>query len=268
MGTHKRRNKDKGDLIKEYWENQAKIYKKDHRASWGDKFMIDLEIETIGKYLSRKDKVLDAGCANGYSTIEQLGKNRLKSIVGIDFSANMVKQANSARKKLVLQDDNIRFEVGDIRDIGFPNNTFDKVYTTRTIINLPTWHDQKRAVNECLRVTKKGGKIILSEAFKEPLVLLNSLRKLKKLPPLVEPDFNRYIKKPLLERYLTSNKLKFTVVDFSSIYYLGSRFLRELVLDNSKNTGYFTPINKIFYKIEKEFSGGGFGIQQAYVINK
>jgi hypothetical protein len=32
--------------------------------------------------------------------------------------------------------------------------------------------------------------------------------------------------------------------------------------------GYSNPINEIFYNIEKEYSGGGFGIQQAYVIEK
>ena len=31
---------------------------------------------------------------------------------------------------------------------------------------------------------------------------------------------------------------------------------------------YSNPINKIFFEIEKDFSGGGFGIQQAYIIDK
>jgi hypothetical protein len=48
---------------------------------------------------------------------------------------------------------------------------------------------------------------------------------------------------------------------------LGSRFLRELVTDPAAYPG-FNPINRIFYDIEKDFSGGGFGIQQAYIITK
>ena len=54
----------------------------------------------------------------------------------------------------------------------------------------------------------------------------------------------------------------------SSIYYLGSRFLRELVTNPADYKGYSNPINKLFYEIEKEFSGGGFGIQQIYLLYK
>jgi hypothetical protein len=56
-------------------------------------------------------------------------------------------------------------------------------------------------------------------------------------------------------------------VEFTSIYYLGSRFLRELVTDHTSYEGYSNPINLDFYELEKKYSGGGFGIQQAYIIN-
>ena len=150
----------------------------------------------------------------------------------------------------------------------FEDNSFDVVYTTRVLINLPNWEEQVQGIEECIRITKKAGTVILSEGFWEPLTLLNSLRSLKQLPPLVEHDFNRYIKKYKLEQLLKNKELEYVVEDFSSIYYLGSRFLRELVTNPSDYPGYSNPINKLFYNIEKEFSGGGFGIQQAYVIKK
>jgi hypothetical protein len=56
--------------------------------------------------------------------------------------------------------------------------------------------------------------------------------------------------------------------DFSSVYYLGSRFLRELISKIEDYPGYSNPINKIFYELEKSYSGGGFGIQMIYVIEK
>jgi 2-polyprenyl-3-methyl-5-hydroxy-6-metoxy-1,4-benzoquinol methylase len=123
-------------------------------------------------------------------------------------------------------------------------------------------------MNECLRVVKPGGKVVFSEAFYEPLMLLNAMRLLKQLPPLVEHDFNRYIKKENIEKYLSDKGLPFECDEFSSIYYLGSRFLRELVTNPSDYQGYSNPINGIFYDIEKKFSGGGFGIQQAYIVKK
>lgn len=255
------------NFVNDYWDNQAKLHGESHVASWGDNFMLDLEIQSIGNYISDHDLVLDAGCANGYSTFRQLERYKVKRIVGIDFSEEMINVAKN-RKMSDYKDKPVDFEVGDIRCLNFADNSFDIVYTTRVIINLLTWQEQLQAINECYRVTKPGGKIVLSEGFWEPLVLLNALRSIKQLPSLVEHDFNRYIKKQQLENYLNSRNLQFAVDDFSSVYYLGSRFIRELVTDIHAYEGYSNPINEIFYKLEKEFSGGGFGIQQAYVISK
>lgn len=255
------------DFIKEYWENQGKNHKSSHEASWGDIYMLQLEIDTIGQYLGSDMSILDVGCANGFSTFRQNEKNSFRSIVGIDYAENMIKEANLAKEMRQL-DDKIRFEVGDVRAINFPDNSFDVVYTTRVLINLPNWQEQQQGMLECLRVAKPGGTVIFSEAFWEPLVLLNALRALKQLEPLVEHDFNRYLKMNRLKEFLESMALAHEIVDFSSIYYLGSRFLRELVTDASAYPGYSNPINEIFFNIERNFSGGNFGIQQAVVVRK
>jgi len=254
------------NFIKKYWDDQAERHGCSHEASWGDNFAIDLEIQTIGKYIPEGTDVLDVGCANGYSTCRQFEK-KLKSITGIDFSEKMISFANERKKTLEFQD-NIRFLKGDIRGLPFDDETFDVVYTTRVLINLPTWEEQKKGICECLRVCRTGGTVVFSEAFWEPLVLLNSIRLLKHLPSLVEHDFNRYLKKQQLESYLKSQHITFQADDFSSIYYLGSRFLRELVTNPEDYPGYTNPINEIFYQIECEYSGGGMGIQQAYILKK
>jgi ubiquinone/menaquinone biosynthesis C-methylase UbiE len=252
-------------FIKKFWDNQAILHKTSHNASWGDSHAIELEIDTISGFLNEGDNVLDVGCGNGYSTIRQLCKNP-NHITGIDFSESMIDFANEQKRALSIE--KIDFHVGDIRQIQFENETFDVTYTTRVLINLPNWEEQIKGIEECLRVTKQGGKIVLSEAFFEPLVLLNSIRALKNLPPLEEHDFNRYLKKTKLEGYLLENNRKFKSIEFSSVYYLGSRFLRELITNPDDFPGYSNPINEIFFDIEKKYSGGGFGIQIAYVIQK
>lgn len=233
----------------------------------GDNWAIDLEIDAIGKHIKPKDVILDIGCANGYATFRQLQERRPSKIIGVDFSKNMIESAKQAKLEIAEKED-IFFQEGDIRNLKFDDDTFDVAYTTRVVINLPTWEEQITAINEGLRVVKPGGKFILSEGFWEPLCLLNSLRLLKQLPPLVEHDFNRYLKLSRVEQYLESESLQYEIDDFSSIYYLGSRFLRELVTDISHYEGFSNPINKIFYDIEKKFSGGGFGVQQAIIIHK
>lgn len=253
--------------IKEYWESQGQTYGDSHWASWGDNWMIELEIKTIGKYIKDGDHVLDIGCANGYATFTQAESHRLGSITGIDFASNMVMAAQKTMQQKGVAE-NITFSKGDVRSLEFPSNTFDVVYTTRLLINLPTWEEQMQGIAECIRVVKPEGTIVLSESFWEPLVLLNAMRTLVRLPPLVEHDFNRYLKRSVLESYLQRVGMNYRIEDFSSIYYLGSRFLRELVTDASAYPGYSNPINKLFYEIEKQFSGGGMGVQQAVVIIK
>lgn len=255
------------DYILDHWNSNAKKFKISHQVSWGDIYAIKLETQNISNYIKDGDTVLDAGCANGFASIMQCGAHKLKKVVGIDFSEEMIAYAQQNKSDSEFSEI-LEFQNGDIRLLDFPDNTFDVVYTTRVIINLPTWEQQKQAVSECIRVAKPGGTIILSEAFFEPFIKLNALRAVAGLPPLVEHDFNRYIKKARLNKYLKEKNLNFEIIDFSSVYYLGSRFLRELATDFEKFVGYSNPINEDFYELEKKYSGGDFGIQQAYIIHK
>ena len=90
------------DRIKDYWDSQAVKHGTSHNASWGDNWMIDLEISTISKYIHPNDCVLDVGCANGYSTFRQLERCNLKNITGIDFSSKMIQEANANKKNMKI----------------------------------------------------------------------------------------------------------------------------------------------------------------------
>jgi ubiquinone/menaquinone biosynthesis C-methylase UbiE len=253
------------DHIKEAWTKQALAYGESHEASWKDIYAIQLEIDTIGKYIKPATSVLDVGCANGYSSFQQLKHNPSK-IVGVDFVDEMIFHAKEARSKF-FSNHNVDFQVADIRKLPFADGSFDLVYTTRVLINLSNWQEQQQGIRECLRVARKGGVVILSEAFWEPLVKLNSLRTLAGLPSLVEHDFNRYLKTERLTEFLTKQNLNFHVEEFSSVYYLGSRFIRELIEGLENRDDYKNQVNALFFEWEKKYTNsGGFGIQQAVVI--
>lgn len=252
--------------IKEFWESNAKRHGSSHWASWGDHFAIALELNVIKNHIMDGDIVLDVGCANGYGVFRQR-EAHLISIHGVDFCTNMIQQAEETKKTFKLE--GVEFREGDVRALPFDSERFDLTYTTRTLINLPCWEDQMKGIDECLRVTKPGGKVIFSEGFYEPLVKLNCLRSLCGLEPLYEHDFNRYLKKGRLEQYLESKDIfKFKSEDFTSTYYLGSRFLRDLEHTTQEFEGYSNPINKKFYDLQESFQTEGFGIQIAYVIEK
>ncbi|MEI6101054.1 MAG: class I SAM-dependent methyltransferase [Eubacteriales bacterium] len=255
------------DFIKDFWNSNAEKYKGSHQASWGDVNAIQLETQNIASQIKDGDSVLDVGCANGFAAIMQCGAHKLKAMTGVDFSESMIKYAQENKQKSEYKEI-LSFSQGDVRGLQFADNTFDVVYTTRVLINLPNWEEQMQGLSECIRITKKGGTIVFSEAFWEPLVRLNALRALAGLDSLVEHDFNRYIKKERLENYLNDLGVSFECVDFSSVYYIGSRFLRELVTDYKSFEGYSNPINADFFELERKYSGGNFGIQQAYVVKK
>ncbi len=255
------------DFILDFWNSNAEKFKLSHQVSWGDMNAIKLETSNISRHIKDGDNVLDAGCANGFAAIMQCGAHKLAKMTGIDFSESMI---NYAKQNKATSDyaGILDFHTGDIRALEFADNSFDVVYTTRVIINLPNWQEQQQAIDECLRVVRPGGIVVFSEAFYEPFVRLNALRMVAQLDPLVEHDFNRYIKKSRLEAFFTQNGLEYECNDFSSLYYIGSRLMRELATDYKQYKGYENPINDDFYELELKYSGGDFGIQQAYVVKK
>lgn len=181
----------------------------------------------------------------------------------------MIEHANRALAAKNLSKDKARFAVASILDLPFDDGEFDVAYTTRVLINLPTWEQQQQGIQESLRVVKKGGVLVVSEAFWEPLCMVNAMRLLMRLEPLVEHDFNRYLKKSVLEAWLKDRKLRFQNDEFSSVYYLGSRVLREFLQEEELPYGdYSSPVNKAFYELEQKFSGGKTSVQQAYIIEK
>ncbi len=257
------------DFIKAYWESQGEAYKTSHTASWRDEFAIAMEIETISSYIKANDRVLDVGCANGFSTFRQLDLQPQAYFTGVDFADSMIEYAKQAKVKKGISDESCRFSVGSVLELPFERNTYDVVYTTRVLINLPTWQQQIQGIEECLRVAKPGGTVIFSEGFWEPLCVLNAIRLLLQLSALVEHDFNRYLKKERLEAWLKERKLEFSVKEFSSLYYLGTRVIRDLILDHIFQPGDYTdPINKLFYELERKHSARMTGVQQAYIVKK
>jgi len=248
--------------IDKYWDEQALKCGADFHASWADRFLIETEIQLVERYIKNDIRVLDVGCGNGFSTVLH-SCNRLTEMVGVDYSSEMINVAKNRHTQ-----HNINFQQGDVRCLDFEDSRFDLVYTTRTLINLATWQEQVCAINECLRVCRPGGTVLFLEAFWEPLVTLNAMRLLFGLQPLVEHDFNRYLKKSKVESLFNTTGQSFQNEDYSCIYYVGTRLLRELLVDKEKYISYNNSFNALFADIEKQFSATGCGVQQAYIVKK
>lgn len=109
-------------------------------------------------------RLLDAGCGLGEEARE------LARTVGPDGEVTAV-DLSSAMVALAEQRDNdtgVRYLVGDITALGFPDATFDAVRSERVIQHLP---DPEAAIAELIRVAAPGGRICLIDTDWESLLM-------------------------------------------------------------------------------------------------
>src|SRR4051812_17587021 len=114
------------DEIRAYWTQQALTHGSSPDASWSDQRVIELEIREISKYLADDDRVLDVGCANGFSTVQFAAEKQI-AILGVDYIPAMIE---TARQRLTGLASRLRgtvdFAVGDALGLEFPDAQFDK----------------------------------------------------------------------------------------------------------------------------------------------
>jgi ubiquinone/menaquinone biosynthesis C-methylase UbiE len=111
-------------------------------------------------------QVLDAGAGTGEDAQVMAALiGPTGQVVALAFSQAMVEiaQQRSQGKKLPL-----RFVQGDIHQLPFVDNTFDRCYADKTFEHLP---DPKRALSELIRVTKPGGIVVTVDPDHETQVL-------------------------------------------------------------------------------------------------
>jgi len=133
----------------EFWKKRSKDYNK---LNWvKDTSFLETFIKVGG--FDKNDVVLDVGTGTGI--IADAVLPLVNKVVGIDISPDMIKYTQSEKNKY--------FVCGDIRNTSFPNDYFDKI-TARMVFHHITEGTQE-AANECYRLLKKGGSIILSEGI-------------------------------------------------------------------------------------------------------
>jgi len=99
------------------------------------------------------DRVLDLGCGNG-RLFKLLEKNQIE-YYGIDISERLIEFA----KKDVPGGS---FVVGDITNTPYENNFFDFVLSIAVLHHIPTDELREQSLKEVYRITKPGGKIMLT----------------------------------------------------------------------------------------------------------
>lgn len=104
-------------------------------------------------------QVLDVGCGPGSITIDLAKHVPQGHVFGMEYVSDPL---DGARKLAASQDvTNVTFQIGDIHEIPFPEDTFDLVHAHQVLQHIS---DPIQALREMRRVTKPGGIVAVRES--------------------------------------------------------------------------------------------------------
>lgn len=106
----------------------------------------------VAELMEESDRVLECACGTGMIT--KYIAPRCKEVLATDFSTGMLKQAQKNCKELR----NVKIKRANIMELKCKDEAFDKVVAGNVIHLLEEPH---KALEELLRVCKKGGKVII-----------------------------------------------------------------------------------------------------------
>jgi len=137
-------------------------------------------IDLVG--LRGDEIVLDVGCGRGLLLIAAAKRLPRGKAVGIDvWSARDLSDnrpeaplANAAAEGVA---ERVEVKTGDMRQMPFPDATFDVAVASMAIHNIPTAAGRAQAIREIARVLKPGGRVALQD-FMATHEYANTLRQL------------------------------------------------------------------------------------------
>lgn len=249
-----------------FWQKRAKLLAGREELSMPDIHLNRKENNIIRKIISSegsKIRILDVGCANGYST-RAINQETDNNVVGID---NNIVLISSARKMITEQNvGNIEFLVSDMSLLPFDDSSFNLAYAKRAISNLPSQQKQEEAIKEIYRVLRRGGLFLFSDLLEEGYDNINRLRSKVGLDKIKLPYHGNLLREDEILKLATG---KFTIEDindFSSAYYFFSRVVYPRLLEFTKgNIRSDSIANKLFSKLPSIL---GVGVNKLYVLRK
>lgn len=128
----------------------------------------------VAELIERSDRVLECACGTGMIT--KYIAPKCEEVLATDFSIGMLKQAKKNCKEFA----NVKIKKANIMELKYQDEAFDKVVAGNVIHLLEAPH---KALEELLRVCKKGGNVIIPtyvnrENSGKPSILVRVLQKL------------------------------------------------------------------------------------------
>ncbi len=170
-------------------------------------------VDFILPHLNPGMEVLECGCGPGAVTFEIAKKVKKGNVIGIDINSN---QIDSNNKKVDESDiNNLQFEVANILDLPYSDNSFDIVYMQALIIHIK---NPINAIKEVQRVLKNDGVILIREPIMDRTIVSPEMPILIEAIELIQKAICSYGGDPSIGRKLWSllNEVGFRSIQISS----------------------------------------------------
>jgi SAM-dependent methyltransferase len=255
---------EKRETMLAFWSERAKRFGADPRSNTNDIWLREIEIACVHHIIRSHGvvRILDFGCANGFTTVRLAGANPHCRFVGVDLNPDMVRVAQQGAETAGFE--NVAFRQADIlaQDLG---QRFDFIYAIRVFQNIETPEKQRLLFDKLHEFLEPGGLFYYIESYEDGYGQLNRDRAGMGLPllpihphlTLLTDEFDRHVasRMDLLER-----------ASPSSSYYLITRLLYSYIaMKNGEAIDYNHPIHQVAAMVPQI---GEYGPQRAALYRK
>lgn len=229
--------------IRAYWNSRA-ASDPSVQSTTQDVYLREIELSVLTERIERlrPGSTADFGCGDGRTTARLAGRFRATRFLGLDYSSSMIDNARQRIQETGLE--NLEFVQGDVT--GKIDGQYDLAFTTRCLINLPSWGLQQRAIRNIHRCLARGGRYILIENFVEGHENFNRVRSAFGLPEIAVRQHNLFFSRKSLVSFLDGLFELEAESNISSLYYLVSRVVYSAMCsENGTTPDYFHDLHRL-----------------------
>jgi SAM-dependent methyltransferase len=245
-----------------FWSERVGRFGTDPRSNTNDIWLREVELEAVEEQIAKccPSRVLDFGCANGYTTVRLARNHPQIRFLGVDINPDMIDAAKEGAAGL----GNVVFTVADVLadDIG---DCYDMAVAIRVFQNLESLEMQTRIFDRLLELLKPGGFLYFIESYEEGYARLNADRRSLDLPPLpIHPHLT--LLSDAFDGHVASRAEIIERGAPSSTYYLVTRLVySRFAADRGEEIDYDHLLHRIAAAIPQF---GDYGPQKSRLVRK
>lgn len=226
------------DEIKKYWEDRA-TSDSTVQSTTNDVYLREIEARVLGEQIRKfvPASIVDIGCGDARTTARLAQKFKNIEFTGADYSPAMIENSLRAVADLALSNVNlVQYDVAT----PYPGQGIDFAYTTRCLINLPSWDLQQKALENIRHSLRNGGIYVMIENFSDDQENFNGLRRQYELPEICIRSHNLFFENRRTTEFLTTRFEIIENVNISSAYYMMSRIIYSAICkERGEEPNYF-----------------------------